>query len=66
MMIKINNYPACVQLISHPDTFGIRVKRGNQLLACVDPQIPIAGVAERLSIQGFVGLYHVTHLPHGN
>lgn len=48
-------------------------KRESAASVSVDPQIPIAGVAEWPSsldcIQGFVGLYHMTYMhvsPHGN
>lgn len=32
---EINSYAACVQLVNHPNAFGIRAKRGNQLPARV-------------------------------
>lgn len=68
-MPEINSYFACAQLINHHNTFGIWEKKGESAATysvSVDPQIPIAGVAQWPTsldcIQGFVGLYHMTYM----
>lgn len=72
---EINGYSACVQPVNHPwSIWDLRGKKEESAASLsVDPQIPMAGVAEwPRSVdctQGFVGLYHMTgtHMsPHGN